>query len=138
MTWKKSRVPMTKSLSQSCQNHAIESCYNPFFNALRTSTFLKILTQFANNDIFNKYSLSIIVGSIKAPSNVFPSFSQFSDRLYSKHLTRGIEGVFWNFLRPNCCIVIETTPMTNYITSYGAKNRGVCKRWRSRCRLTFL
>ena len=64
-----------------------------------------------------------IVGSMEAPSKVFLMFFLFSDWLKSNHLRSRIEGDFLDiFSRHICCAVIETIRVTNYATSFGAKN----------------
>ena len=64
----------------------------------------------------------IFVGSMEAPSKVFLLFFLFSDWLKSKHLSSRIERGFLDiFSRHICSAVTETIRVTNYATSFGAK-----------------
>ena len=65
----------------------------------------------------------LIVGSTEAPSKVFLLFFLFSDWLKSNHLISRIERGFLDiFSRYICSTVTKTIRVTNYATSFGAKN----------------
>ena len=64
-----------------------------------------------------------LVGSTEAPSKFFLLFFLFSDSLKSNHLNRRIERGFWDISSRHICNdVTETIRVTNYATSFRAKN----------------
>ena len=63
-----------------------------------------------------------IVGSTEAPSKVFLLFFLYSEWLKLNHLRSRIKGGLLDiFSRHICNAVTETTRVTNYATSFGAK-----------------
>ena len=64
-----------------------------------------------------------IVGSMQAPSKAFLLFFLLPDWLKLNHLKSRMECGFSDiFSRHICSTVAETTGMTNYSASFGAKN----------------
>ena len=67
--------------------------------------------------------MASIVGSTEAPSKVFLLFFLFSDSVKSNHLRGRIECGFLDIFSCHICsAVTETIRVTNYATSFGAKN----------------
>ena len=65
----------------------------------------------------------VIVGSMEVPSKIFLLFFLFSDWLKSNHLRSRIERGFLDiFSHHICSAVTKTIRVTNYATSFGAKN----------------
>ena len=63
-----------------------------------------------------------IVGSMEGPSKAFLLFSLLPDWLKLNHLKSRMEcGFSYNLLRHICSTVAETTGVTNYAASFGAK-----------------